>query len=126
MDSHEYLAETDGLSVVIKCYAEGGENALHSHPREDHVFVILHGEATYHDGDGKVTVLGPNEGILVPAGAQYRFESSGAESLVLLRVGNATREASLERIGPDGELIPPRSAANKYEPPVPIPGAFYE
>lgn len=124
--SHTYLAESDGLSVVIKCYAEGGENALHAHPREDHVFVILQGEATYRDGEDATLVLGRNDGVLVPAGAMYRFESSGDEPLVLLRVGAGNRADAYERIGPDGEAIPPRSAANNYESPVAIPGVFYE
>ncbi|WP_205127620.1 MULTISPECIES: hypothetical protein [Okeania] len=29
------LAKTDLMSVRIKCYAQGGENVLHSHPGED-------------------------------------------------------------------------------------------
>ena len=124
--SHTYLAETENLSVVIKCYAEGGENALHAHPNEDHVFVILQGQATYLDGDEQTLVLDRNDGVLVPAGALYRFESSGDEALVLLRVGVGGRASSSERIGADGVSIPPRSTANKYEPPVEVPGKFYE
>jgi quercetin dioxygenase-like cupin family protein len=66
--SHTYLAETENLSVVIKCYASGGENALHAHPNEDHVFVVLQGEATYHDSEAKTLVLIHNpDGIAIPA-----------------------------------------------------------
>ena len=124
--SHTYLAETENLSVVIKCYASGGENALHAHPNEDHVFVVLQGEATYHDSETKTLVLIHNDGVAVPAGALYRFESSGDEPLVLLRVGAGNRADSYGRVGPDGIAIPARSTANNYEAPVPVPGSFYE
>lgn len=33
------LAETDLMTLRIHCYAPGiGENALHSHTKEDHIF----------------------------------------------------------------------------------------
>ena len=124
--SHEYLAEAAGLTVAVKCYASGGENALHAHPLEDHTFVILQGEATYRNEAGEELVLGRHEGVLVPAGAMYCFESSGDEPLVMLRVGAASRADSYERVGPDGERIEARSAANNYEPPIPIPGAYFD
>ena len=44
--SHNILAQTDLINVAIKYYYEGGENTLHTHPTEDHVFVVLDGEAT--------------------------------------------------------------------------------
>jgi mannose-6-phosphate isomerase-like protein (cupin superfamily) len=124
--SHTILAETDRMTVAIKNYAQGGENALHAHPDEDHVFVVLQGEATYHDAEGQALVLGRHEGVLVPHGVLYRFESSGDEQLVLLRTGAGPREQTYHRVGPDGEVIPARSAANRYEEPVPIPGQFFE
>ena len=95
--SHEYLAEADGLTVAVKCYASGGENALHAHPLEDHTFVILQGEATYRNEAGEELVLGRHEGVLVPAGA------------LMLRVGAASRVDSYERVGPDGERVEARS-----------------
>lgn len=33
------LASTDLMTVRIKCYAQGGENVLHSHPGEDNTFI---------------------------------------------------------------------------------------
>lgn len=41
--TNQVLGATDMLSVVLKTYAEGGENELHAHPNEDHVFVVLQG-----------------------------------------------------------------------------------
>lgn len=124
--SHTILAETDRMTVAIKVYAEGGENALHAHPEEDHVFVVLQGEATYHDGAGGAHVLGRHQGVLVERGVLYRFESTGSEPLVLLRAGAGSRAQTYDRIGPDGEAIPARSAANRYDEPVEIPGSFFE
>ena len=33
---------------LIKVYASGGENTLHAHNNEDHMFVILQGTAIFH------------------------------------------------------------------------------
>ena len=39
------VAQADLMTVMIKVYAEGGENALHAHTHEDHCFIVLDGEA---------------------------------------------------------------------------------
>src|SRR3989442_15121816 len=52
------LAETDLMTLRIHCYSPGiGENALHSHTKEDHIFVDLEGTAQFKNGrDGKTVV----------------------------------------------------------------------
>ncbi len=124
--SHHILAATKGLHVVIKCYASGGENEFHTHAHEDHTFVVLQGQARFSHPDGGSQVLGKHEGILLPAGAYYKFESCGGEPLVLLRVGASSGNSSEDRVDCENRPIPPLSAANKHEDPVVIPGAFYE
>ena len=50
-------ARTDLMTVTVKVYAEGGENAMHHHTHEDHSFIVLEGEATFHletDDNAKV------------------------------------------------------------------------
>ena len=84
------LAATDRLQVVIKCYASGGENYLHTHEAEDHVFIIMDGEATFQDPDGHKTTLTKYQGILLQRGAFYKFTSSTEKPLVLLRVSATT------------------------------------
>ena len=37
-------AKTDLTTVMVKVYAEGGENAMHNHPNEDHSFLVLEGQ----------------------------------------------------------------------------------
>ncbi|HEY7061600.1 MAG TPA: cupin domain-containing protein [Chloroflexota bacterium] len=120
------LTRTDNMRVWMKCYAEGGENVLHAHPSEDHIFVILQGQARFHDKDDNERVLGRNEGIMLPAGAFYYFESCGDEPLVMLRVGAYTEPPKAARIGLDGHVIVGNSEENKHEDPVAIEGAFYE
>jgi mannose-6-phosphate isomerase-like protein (cupin superfamily) len=125
--SDRTIARTDLMTVRIKCYAQGGENALHTHRTEDHTFVVLQGKARFWDGEGNTQVLGRNEGILQPRGAFYKFESCGDEPLVLLRVGATTGEAKgEERVTQDGRPIPGNSAENLHVEPVYIEGAYYE
>ena len=47
------LAETENLWAWIKVYASGGENTLHAHNNEDHMFVILQGTAIFHGPKGE-------------------------------------------------------------------------
>ena len=120
------LATTDLLSVRIKCYAQGGENVLHSHPGEDHTFVILAGKAKFFGKDGEAQILTRNEGILLPRGCFYKFQSCGDEPLVLLRVGAEKEKIPISRIGLEGESLPGLSKANKHEDGVPIEGMYYQ
>ena len=124
--THDILAATNGLHVVIKCYASGGENEFHTHTLEDHTFVVLQGKVRFHQPDSEPRALGKNEGILMPAGAYYKFESCGGEPLVMLRVGASSGADRDDRLDVEGKPIHPRSAANKHEDPVGIPGKFYE
>ena len=129
--SHHVLATTDRTNVAIKCYASGGENVLHTHVGEDHVFVVLQGKARFYDKQGGSTELGRNEGILLAGGYYYYFESCADEPLVLLRVGahegaQTDDGGRQDRIAPDGHVIEGGSVENKHEDPVPMPNAFYE
>ena len=119
------LVQTDQLTMRIKVYAEGGENALHTHKEEDHVFVVLEGQATFYDAEGNPTVVDRHSGILQPAGNLYRFESTGDTNLVLLRAGSGKPQGSDDRRGPDGQELPGKSKANKRVPGVPVPGQFF-
>ena len=120
---HDIVARAGEMTVAMKCYAEGGENALHAHLDEPHTFVILQGQARFWGPDGETGVFGRNEGILIPAGWYYRFESCGDEPLVILRVGHG--DGSL-RVGPDNAPLPADSLENKTVPPVVLEGVYYE
>ena len=120
------LASTGALRIRGKVYAQGGENALHCHTNEDHVFIILDGEATFHDQDDNTTVVKRYEGILLPKGAYYWFQSTGDTNLVMARVGAILDPtAGNNRIDLQGKPLPGKSLENKTTPPVPIPGKFF-
>jgi mannose-6-phosphate isomerase-like protein (cupin superfamily) len=123
--SNETVASTDQLAIRVKVYAEGGENALHAHEQEDHAFVVLEGKATFYDDDGAAREIGPYEGVMIPHGKYYRFESTGDQNLVLLRVGSGKPSSGNDRVGPDGSMLEGRSSANNNTPAVPIPGRFF-
>lgn len=86
----ELLGLAPMLWAHSKVYSAGGENALHSHDIEDHVFLILQGRAVFHFGDGSSTTARAFEGVTVPRGTRYRFHADESErNLVMFRVGAA-------------------------------------
>lgn len=114
----ELLGLAPMLWAHSKVYSSGGENALHSHAIEDHVFLILQGEATFHFGDGSTKQVRAFEGVVVPSGTLYRFHANeSAGNLVMFRVGAAVvkdssdlhprfhipREALQSRSDPQGQ-----------------------
>ena len=110
------LPGSEALSGVIKRYAEGGENNMHCHPTEDHVFYTLDGQATFHIGsDDNVAVVNKHEAVFLPKGTYYRFQSSGDVKLVMLRVGS---EQGCDRLDAEGNLVLSRRAgiAPRVEP----------
>jgi mannose-6-phosphate isomerase-like protein (cupin superfamily) len=121
--TNKVLAQTELLKLRIKVYAEGGENGLHTHHDEDHAFIILQGQATFHDEAGNATVVNKYEGIMLPKGAYYYFSSTGDENLVLLRAGAGRKPEGSYRLGTHGR--PLTREENKHIPGVPIPGEFF-
>ena len=120
------LANSGPMQIRMKCYASGGENALHAHPVEDHTFVVMQGQARFYGSEGEIATLGPHQGILIPAQCFYRFESCAPEPLVLLRVGAKRGDVTKPRIAPDGHAMPGDSEENKTVTPILIEGAYWE
>ena len=121
------LADTGNMTVHIKVYASGGENGLHTHPNEDHVFLIMQGKARYFDADGGHIDVGKHEGIMLPAGAYYWFESIGGEPLVLMRVGGKVADGDIRaRLNIRGEPMAGNTEENKRVPTVLRANAFFE
>jgi mannose-6-phosphate isomerase-like protein (cupin superfamily) len=119
--TNQVLARTDTVEVRAKVYTEGGENALHTHLDEDHTFFVLDGQATFYGPEEQTTVVGRYEGIMIPAGAFYRFQSTGDTNLVLLRFGadiEPPAGMTEPRIGIDGLPLPGKDPRNKAVPPV--------
>ena len=121
------LASTDNMWATLKVYASGGENGLHTHPNEDHTFIVLQGSARYYDADGGTTDVGKHEGVMLPAGTYYWFEATSEEPLVLVRIGCrvGAKDAS-GRLNIRGEPMPGDSKENKRVPVVYRDGEFFE
>ena len=97
------LASTDLITAQVAVGKPGGETVFHYHTGEDQVFLVLAGQARFYtDDDRVVATLGRYQGILVPRGGRYWFESASDETLVYVRVGaRAQNEPNeLERLGP--------------------------
>jgi len=121
------LARTDNMWAILKVYASGGENGLHTHPNEDHTFLVLQGKARYYDADGNHTDVGKHEGIMLPAGAYYWFEAISKEPLVLVRIGcRVGPQDAGGRLNIRGEAMPGDSKENKRVPVVYRDGEFFE
>src|SRR5215813_14053594 len=98
----DLLAGTDHMTFHIHCYGpKGGENGLHAHVDEDHVFVVLQG-------------------------AFYSFANETDEPLVMIRFGAMDKTAPGGRLDPQGQPIPGRSKQKGAKPPVFIEGEFFE
>jgi mannose-6-phosphate isomerase-like protein (cupin superfamily) len=119
-------ARTDLMTVTMKVYAEGGENAMHNHPHEDHSFIVLEGEATFHvEKDDNVKVVRRYEGIMLPKKVNYWFQSSGDQNLVMIRVGASYPGENAGRLTPDGRGIPGNSIENKQVDRIERPGTGF-
>ena len=99
------LPGTEEMTARIKIYVTGGENKMHSHPREDHSFFILGGKATFHlESDDNAIDLAANQAIMLPRGTRYWFTNTGDGNLVMLRTGSG-KDASV-RLDSEGREMP--------------------
>jgi mannose-6-phosphate isomerase-like protein (cupin superfamily) len=81
------LITTDKGAAAIHCLGQGGENNLHYHAGVDITWMVIKGRARfYRVGDVVRGEFGVHEGILIPAGARYWFESCGEDDLELLQI----------------------------------------
>ena len=111
------MATSANMWVVLKTYASGGENELHAHPNEDHTFVILQGAARFYGPKGEEKVIGAGEGVLLPRGTFYWFQTVSKEPMVLLRVGSSSADGDrFERIDSEGAIMPGDDPRNKKRP----------
>src|SRR5262249_51325080 len=117
------VAWTDLLHITVKVYAAGGENAMHQHPYEDHCFIVLSGQATFHiNSDDNIRVVEKNQGVMLPKGCNYWFQSSAPENLVMLRAGAAVKWPEDGRAFPDGRPFDGLSIENKQVDVIPLDG----
>jgi mannose-6-phosphate isomerase-like protein (cupin superfamily) len=120
------LARTDLISIGINFYSPGRKNSLHTHPGEDHAFVVLDGEVTFYDKDNNATVLKKGQGIMLPEGWYYRFENTGGKPLALLRFSAWKQGRKLARIEAAGRTRGKDATEYEHVDGTPIKGQYWE
>ncbi len=137
----DLIGTADNLWAHSKVYSNGGENALHLHVKEDHMFFVLQGGARFDFGDSSSCDIGPLEGIMLPKGTTYKFRAHEGQNLVMMRVGGGQvmapndrdpvyhipTEIVAPRVGTDGKTLNGSDERNgtPAEPTEYLPGAFF-
>lgn len=81
------VCNSDLMKVQVQVVKNGGENNLHTHTGEDAFWYVISGAVKFYgEGDTLVGEYKKGEGILVPRGYKYWFESASPEPLEILRV----------------------------------------
>ena len=105
---HFYLFKTERAVSEIQIFDKGVKNNLHFHASEDGAWIVLGGRATFYgegdrgEGDRVMGELAPFQGLLIPAGTKYWFESTGEEPLQILRVDYRVGEGAQNPTGASG------------------------
>jgi mannose-6-phosphate isomerase-like protein (cupin superfamily) len=93
------MCATDLMRVHVQVVKSGGENNLHSHPGEDAFWMVLSGAVKFYgEGDQVIGQFNKGEGILIPRGVNYWFESASDEPLEILRVAARDQNAENKRV----------------------------
>ena len=94
-DSSRYgTIQMNEQNKIIKFMEKGIGNELHAHRDQDGYWFILGGRARFHGlGDEILAEAGVHEGVFVPHGNRYWFESVGDEPLQILRVSKLLPDA---------------------------------
>jgi mannose-6-phosphate isomerase-like protein (cupin superfamily) len=95
------VAATDILSIGVQSLAaKGGETNLHAHADQDATWLVMNGKVRFYtEGDKEVATLGQYEGLVIPRGTLYWFESASEEPLVIMRI--AAKHPDVEKARTD-------------------------
>ena len=81
------VCSSDLMKVQVQVVKEGGENNLHTHTGDDAFWYVINGAVKFYgEGDKLIGEYKKGEGILIPRGFKYWFESGSKEPLEILRV----------------------------------------
>lgn len=93
------VCSSDLMRVMVQEVREGGENNLHSHTGEDAFWFVIKGAVKFYgEGDKVLGEFRQNEGILIPRGFNYWFESASDEPLEILRVSARDQNLQNKRV----------------------------
>jgi mannose-6-phosphate isomerase-like protein (cupin superfamily) len=86
------LCRTDILFAAAQRINKGGETTLHSHAHLDGFWMVLKGQVRFYgERDRVLGTFGALEGILIPRGTQYWFETVGEDPAEILQVEASDR-----------------------------------
>lgn len=93
------VCNSDLMRVMVQVVREGGENNLHTHTGEDAFWLVIKGAVKFYgEGDKVLGEFQQNEGILIPRGFNYWFESASDEPLEILRVSARDQNIQNKRV----------------------------
>lgn len=92
------LTKSDILSALVQVHKGRGEIQLHAHTAEEGFWWVVGGRVRFYGEHGPIAELGTNEGIHIPRGFKYRFETSSDAPLELLHVAAYVHKVADKRI----------------------------
>jgi len=106
------LCRSDIVYSSVQVLQEGGENNMHAHPAQDGIWIVLKGRVKFYGKDDAVLAeLGPLQGIHIPRGFYYWFESASPEMLEILQVEAIDKSVKNERLN----MTPPKDFATEIQ-----------
>ena len=93
------VCSSDLMKVQVQVVKEGGENNLHTHTGDDAFWYVINGAVKFYgEGDKLIGEYKQGEGVLIPRGFKYWFESSSKEALEILRVTAKDQNVENKRV----------------------------
>jgi mannose-6-phosphate isomerase-like protein (cupin superfamily) len=93
------VCNSDLMKVQVQVVKDGGENNLHTHTGDDAFWYVISGAVKFYgEGDRLIGEYKKGEGILIPRGYKYWFESAAPEPLEILRVTAKDQNVENQRV----------------------------
>jgi mannose-6-phosphate isomerase-like protein (cupin superfamily) len=93
------VCNSDLMKVQVQVVKNGGENNLHTHTGDDAFWYVISGAVKFYgEGDTLIGEYQKGEGILIPRGFKYWFESAATEPLEILRVTAKDQSVENKRV----------------------------
>ncbi|MCU1489111.1 MAG: cupin protein [Acidimicrobiaceae bacterium] len=110
------LGRTDISRVEIQVVSEGGDNSLHYHQHVDGFRFILAGRARFYTTNDELFAdIGPMEGIVIPRGIPYWFESASDTPLEMFHLEAYDRPLTKDQVRGDRVDLAPRKPSELYK-----------
>ncbi|HSR49572.1 MAG TPA: rubredoxin [Acidobacteriota bacterium] len=124
LDGDKMIVQLAGSDIIrgrVQVVRRGGENNLHSHEGMDGFWMVLNGRVRFYGpGDEVIGEFGQYEGILIPRGESYWFESADeSQDLELLQMAGFEKGTPVRRVDVDPQRLDPDQVTIMPAPPAP-------